>query len=172
MPETPLSEKFAHLDREGLLTLLSVYAHNWLAHDGCWFLTCEKAFGLEQAIALDTETWRNFTVAEAKRIMKAFNLPAGGGLDALATALGYRLYACVNEQSIRREPGALIYEMKACRVQEARRRKGLADFPCKPVGLVEYGGFASTIDRRIITECLRCPPDDCRGGYCIWRFTI
>jgi Family of unknown function (DUF6125) len=172
MSTEKLQEKFAHLDREGLLKLLSVYAHNWLAHDGCWFLACEKRYDLETAIELDTESWRQFTVAEAKRIMRTFDIAPGGGLDALQKAVGYRLYACVNEQDVRREGDALIYEMKDCRVQTARRRKNLADFPCKPVGLVEYGGFAKTIDPRIQTECLRCPPDDCDGGACIWRFTI
>jgi hypothetical protein len=167
-----IREKFAHLDREGLLKLISTYAHNWLAHDGCWFLACEEKYGLNTAIEIDTASWRRFTVAEAKRIVKEFAIPAGGGLDALEKALGLRLYACVNEQTIRREGDALFYEMKDCRVQEARRRKGLPDFPCKPVGLVEYAGFAETIDPRLATECLRCPPDDCAGGYCRWRFTL
>lgn len=27
-----------NLSREELLKLIEVYAKNWLAHDGCWFL--------------------------------------------------------------------------------------------------------------------------------------
>ena len=172
MSDQRIAAKFAHLDRDGLLKLLSVYAHNWLAHDGCWFLACEKRYDLQPAIELDTDSWRQFTVAEAKRIMKVFDIAPGGGLDALEKAVAYRLYACVNEQKIRREGDALIYEMKDCRVQTARRRKGLPDFPCKPVGLVEYGGFAATIDPRLRTQCLQCPPDDCGDANCIWRFTL
>ncbi len=167
-----MSDKFAHLDREELIKLLSVYAHNWLAHDGCWFLACEEKYNMETAIELDTASWKRFTVAEAKRIMKTFDIPPGGGLDALEKALGFRLYSCVNTQEASREDGALIYRMKECRVQTARRRKGLPDFPCKPVGIVEYSGFASTIDPAIKTECLRCPPDDCGDEACTWRFSI
>lgn len=172
MPADDLERKYAHLDRADLLKLLSVYAHNWLAHDGCWFLAAEERFGLETAIELDIESWRRFTIAEAKRIMKEFAIPPGGGLEALEKAVAYRLYACVNEQELRREGEALVYEMKVCRVQEARRRKGLPDFPCKPVGLVEYAGFAQAIDERIETQCLQCPPDDPGQGYCRWRFTV
>ena len=172
MSLSKLEKQFAHLDRGGLLKLLSVYAHDWLAHDGCWFLAVEEKFGLETAIEMDIASWRRFTVAEARRIMKTFDIAEGGGLDALREALGYRLYACVNEQEFRESGGALVYEMKRCRVQDARRRKKLADFPCKPVGLVEYGGFAETVDPRIRTECIRCPPDDCGEGACIWRFTL
>ncbi|MDP8223258.1 MAG: DUF6125 family protein [Candidatus Lernaella stagnicola] len=172
MSQEKLQQKFAHLDREGLLKLLSVYAHNWLAHDGCWFLACENRDDLETAIELDIESWRQFTVAEAKRIMRTFDIAPGGGLKALEKAVSYRLYACVNEQEISWDGDALIYHMRDCRVQTARRRKGLADFPCKPVGMVEYGGFARTIDPRIETECIQCPPDDCGETACIWRFTL
>jgi hypothetical protein len=67
----------------------------------------------------------------------------------------------------------LRFEMNDCRVQSARKRKGLPDFPCKPVGLVEYAGFASTIDPRIQTRCLACPPDPHPETYwCAWEFTL
>jgi hypothetical protein len=63
--------------------------------------------------------------------------------------------------------------MNDCRVQAARRRKGLPDFPCKPVGLVEYGNFASSIDPRFLTECIACPPDPHPDQYwCAWKFTL
>jgi len=167
-----MQDRFPELDRKGLLKLLSVYANNWLAHDGCWFLACEEKFGLDAAIGLDIASWRRFTTAEAARIMKTFEIQQGSGLDALEKALRYRLYACVNEQEIRREEEALIYHMKDCRVQSARRRKGLPDFPCKPVGIMEYSGFAETIDQRIKTECIQCPPDDCGNEACTWRFNL
>lgn len=164
---------FSTLSREDLLKLLDVYAKNWLAHDGSWFLALEETFGLETAIEMDIRAWERFSVAEARRIMKAFDIPEGGGLEALERALKYRLYAAVNEQATRwTEDGALEFRMIECRVQSTRRRKGLPDFPCKAVGLVEYSRFASTIDPRIRTECLFCPPDPVGEAYCAWRFTL
>ena len=63
--------------------------------------------------------------------------------------------------------------MKGCRVQEARRRKGLPDFPCKSVGIVEFGEFAKAVDERITVECLQCPPDELgTGEFCKWSFKI
>ncbi|MFW6388348.1 MAG: DUF6125 family protein, partial [Desulfohalobiaceae bacterium] len=57
--------------------------------------------------------------------------------------------------------------------QSARKRKGLADYPCKSVGLVEYGYFATAIDSRIQTECIGCPPDEHpEDWFCAWRFRI
>ena len=66
-----------------------------------------------------------------------------------------------------------VFKMKACRVQEARQRQNLPDFPCKPVGLVEYSNFAKIIDPRIITRCIACPPDKHpKDFWCAWEFFI
>ena len=56
--------------KKDLLDLITDAAKNWLAHDGLWFLSVEKKFGLKTAIEMDCEAWKKFTVVEAKRIMK------------------------------------------------------------------------------------------------------
>jgi hypothetical protein len=129
---------------------------------------------MESAMARDAEAWERFTAIEAQRVMKRLSLAPGGGLDALAQALDHRLYALLNRQESERvAPERLVFRMRECRVQTARKRKGLPDFPCKPVGLVEYAGFARTIDPRIETRCLRCPPDEHPEDYfCAWEFTL
>jgi hypothetical protein len=63
--------------------------------------------------------------------------------------------------------------MLDCRVQSARKRKGLADHPCKSVGIVEYTEFAKTIDPRITTRCIACPPDvHPEEFWCAWEFSL
>ena len=164
-----------HLSREELLLLIDAHAKSWLAHDGCWFLAAEEKYGMDVAIELDKRSWERFSPAEARRIMKTFNIPEGGGLDALEKALGYRLYATVNKQHAEREnEHTLTFKMTECRVQSARRRKGLPDFPCKRVGIIEYTTFARAIDPRIQTRCLQCPPDNPSDPSCTcaWEFTI
>jgi len=123
---------------------------------------------------LDAKAWEKFTELEAKRIMKRINLPEGGGIPALVQALRLRLYAHINVQEISEvTAGRLVFRMSSCRVQEARERQGLAPFPCKPVGIVEYGGFARTIDPRIETRCLTCPPDPrAENTWCAWEFIL
>lgn len=154
--------------------MLEDAAKLWLAHDGLWFQEIEKAFGIEKAIELDKNAWERFTVIEAKRIMARHNIPANGGLKALKTALGYRLYAYVNVQDIVEEsPTSFLFRMKDCRVQSARQRQGMQPFPCQEVGIVEYSLFAQTIDPAIKTECVGCPPDPKHPDYwCAWRFSI
>ncbi|CAA7602519.1 Hypothetical protein DEACI_3198 [Acididesulfobacillus acetoxydans] len=162
------------LTRDQALLLLTDLAKRWLAHDGLWFQSIEKARGMDEAIFHDTEAWRKFTVIEANRIKEFMALPENGGLQALERALNFRLYAFINQQEILHpNEKTLILHMTNCRVQSARQRKGLPDFPCKPVGEVEYSLFASTIDSRIKTRCLACPPDPHPAEFfCGWEFTL
>lgn len=150
------------------------FAKRWLAHDGLWFLSVEKNFGIDNAIKCDIEAWAQLTVLEANRIMEILKIKPGGGLDALEQCLKLRLYAFLNEQEIERpDKKTLIFRMKECRVQAARQRKGLEFFQCKPVGLVEYTNFAKTVDPRIETRCIGCPPDPIPPDWhCAWEFSI
>ena len=165
---------FDSMGREDLLQALEMFAKNWLAHDGCWFLAAEERLGMEAAIELDTRSWERFAAAEANRIMTTFGVPHQGGLEGLEKALGLRLYAVINAQRVEWSEGRkrLRFFMDICRVQETRRRKGLPDFPCKSVGIVEFETFARTIDSRIRTTCLHCPPEAEAGQYCGWEFSV
>ncbi len=64
------------MGREDLLRALEMFAKNWLAHDGCWFLAAEERFDMETAIELDAGSWKRFASAEARRIMTTFDIPA------------------------------------------------------------------------------------------------
>jgi len=162
------------MSKEELYDLLADAARNWLAHDGLWFQEVERECGLETAMKLDSQAWKVFTVIEARRIMERLTMKPGGGIPALVEALGFRLYAHVNEQVVTEVTDSrCVFTMKSCRVQLARQRKGLPDFPCKPVGMVEYAGFARTIDPRLEARCLVCPPDEHPAdAWCSWEFVI
>ncbi|MFC2141049.1 DUF6125 family protein [Acidobacteriota bacterium] len=168
-------EKIEDLSREDLLELARIYAKNWLAHDGCWFLAAEQKYGMDVAIELDIASWQNFTIIEARRLIDFLQLGENSGIEGLKKALRFRLYATINEDeiSVSENGKTLEYRVKTCRVQAARRTKGLADFPCKSVGIVEYSNFAKTIDGRFDTECTSCPPEITNPDYyCTWQFTL
>lgn len=162
------------MSREDLLRALEMFAKNWLAHDGCWFLAAEERLGMQSAIELDAMAWARFAVTEANRIMSTFGIPASGGLQALERALQLRQYALINSQRTEwsDDGKTLRFFMDVCRVQETRRRKSLPDFPCKSVGVVEFEMFARAIDPRIHTRCLHCPPESPGRKYCGWEFTM
>jgi hypothetical protein len=165
---------YKDLSKEELVELIRDAALNWLTHDGLWFRAVEDEFDMDTALKIDRKAWESFTVIEAKRIMKRLKLEQGGGIPALVKALQFRLYAHINRQEIKEASDRrCIFQMKSCRVQEARSTQGLPDFPCKSVGIIEYSGFARTIDPRIKTTCLTCPPDTHPPGlWCAWEFRI
>jgi hypothetical protein len=162
------------LTKGEILDLLEDAAKNWLAHDGLWFRAVEDKFGLDTAMELDAIAWKRFTVIEARRIMQRLGIEPGGGIPALIQCLDFRLYARINVQEVLEASRTrCVFRMNGCRVQDARKRQGLPDFPCKPVGIVEYSGFAKTVDPRIETRCLVCPPDPHPEDiWCAWEFTI
>jgi hypothetical protein len=162
------------LPKEKLLALLGDLGRNWLAGDGIWFQAVEARDGIWDAKRCNDSCWVRFSPFEAWSVRRFLNLPEAPGLSGLKQALGFRLYAGINTQSIVEEgPGSLLFRMDDCRVQATRKSKGLPDYPCKSAGLVEYRAFAETIDPRIRTECVACPPDDHPAEwFCAWRFTL
>jgi len=149
-------------------------AVNWLANDGVWFQAVEFTKGMNDAKRCNDSCWAHFSPFEAWSVKRMLKLPENSGLVGLKKALQFRLYAFVNEQSFVEETeSSFVFRMDECRVQNARKRKGLDDYPCKSGGLVEYATFAETIDARIKTECICCPPDKHPEEYfCAWKFSL
>jgi hypothetical protein len=162
------------LDRDRLLELLRVYARNWLAHDGCWFLGLEEELGHDTARKYNNKAWERYAPLEAARLLEFLGRKPGEGLDALAEALSFRQYASINRQTLERpDERTLVFRMNQCRVQETRKRKGLPDYACKAAGEIEFRGFARGVDPRIVTRCIGCPPDEHPPEWwCAWEFTL
>lgn len=169
-----LPTSLVNMPTDRLDELLKSTAINWLANDGVWFQAVEFSSSMKEAKGCNDACWVHFSPFEGQSIKNLLHLPENPGLDGLKKALNFRLYACINTQSIVEEgPDSFVFQMNECRVQVARKRKNLDDYPCKSAGIVEYTNFARAIDSRIQTACVGCPPDDHpEGWYCAWRFTI
>lgn len=168
-----INPELEKLSRDELIELIEIYSKHWLAMDGVWFQSVEAKYGMDEAMRHDENIWRQFTVIEANRIKQFLKLPENSGVEGLAKALKYRLYANINRDEIIVEGNTVIFRTLDCRVQNARAKKGMAFHPCKSVGMIEYGGFAQTIDSRFETECLSCYPEETdKTCNCAWKFTL
>lgn len=166
-------ERIRSLSKEQMVDMIEILAKNNNALDGIWFQSIESELGMDEAIHHDIEVWKRFTVSEGRRIKKFLGLEDHPGLDGLEQAFTYKSTTLANVYEIIREENELIFRIVDCRVQNARERKGMDFHPCKPVGLVEYGGFAAAIDDRSSCECLSCFPDmNDATCNCSWKFTI
>lgn len=172
--ENGIPKPLLDLPHEALIALKENMAINWLANDGVWFQSVEFSRGMFDAKRCNDSCWSNFSPFEAWSVKQFLGLSDNAGLEGLKKALQFRLYATINRQSIIDEsPTSFVFQMNDCRVQTARKRKGLEDYPCKSGGMAEYPTFAEAIDPRIKTECIGCPPDKHpEEWYCAWRFSI
>ncbi len=162
------------LPDETLNSLRENVAANWLANDGIWFQAVEFSCSMKDAKQCNDSCWAKFSPVEAWSIKRILNMPEQPGLEGLKQALQFRLYAFINKQSFTDETSkSFAFRMNDCRVQSARKRKGLDDYPCKSAGIIEYTTFAEAIDSRIKTECICCPADQHPDEwYCAWKFYI
>jgi hypothetical protein len=169
-----IPEPLLNLPQEKLEKLIEGLAVNWLAGDGVWFQTVESRHGMLEAKRCNDSCWAWFSPFEAWSVKRLLNLPEQSGIEGLKKALQLRMYAKINVQTIIDEsPNSILFKMNDCRVQAARKKKGMDDYPCKSAGMVEYTNFARAIDSRIKTECIGCPPDaHPEEWFCAWRFYI
>ncbi|PID40704.1 MAG: cytosolic protein [Proteobacteria bacterium] len=171
--ENGLPKPLLEMPAEKLEALIDAVSVNWLANDGVWFQGVEFAHGMNDAKRCNDSCWGHFSPFEADTIARVLELGPNAGLEGLEKALKFRVYARINTQSFEKEGDSVVFKMNVCRVQAARQRKGLDDYPCKSGGLVEYARFAETIDPRIQTECVGCPPDTHPPEwFCAWRFWL
>lgn len=162
------------LSREELVALLEITAKDLIALDGTWFQSLETEQGMDVAMEHDRNAWKSFVPREARRLKKLLDLPDECGLAGLAKALPLRCTSIANNWELEWEDErTLVFRVTDCRVQNARERKGMGFHLCKSVGILEYAGFASSLDDRISCECVSCYPDITDDACnCAWRFSI
>lgn len=172
--EGGIPKALASKSREELLLLLADIAKTWVTSDGLWFQAVEFSSGMEDAKFVNDTCWSHFARMEAFKIRNYLQIGSREGLKALKRSLRFRIYSTINANTAAWDKdGSLLFTMTECRVQSARRRRGLDDYPCKSAGIIEYVEFAKGIDGRIVTECVSCPPDRVPDeAFCTWRFRI
>lgn len=161
-------------DQEMLDKLASALRSAWLAADGVWFQAVESRDGMNTAKRVNDTCWSRFSALEARRAKDILQLPDNGGIAALKAALQVRMYAHLNKwEFIEETENSIIFRMTDCRVQSARKRKGMEDYPCKSGGITEYTSFSREIDSRLRCECVGCPPDRHPEEWvCSWKFIL
>jgi hypothetical protein len=168
-----LPSQLLKLEEEKLNDLLKATSISWLANDGIWFQSVEFKRNMIDAKRCNDSCWAQFSPIEAYFIKRFLNLEDNCGLKGLEEALKFRLYAFINKQTIKWSDNTLILEMNDCRVQNARKKKQLEEYPCKSGGWAEFSRFAESIDSSIKTEIIACPPDSHSDEFfCAWRFFI
>ncbi|MFH0959529.1 MAG: DUF6125 family protein [Pseudomonadota bacterium] len=129
----------ANMSHSELLALIKDIAKNWVAGDGLWFQAIEGSEGMASAKNVNDSCWSIFARLESFKILNFFGVKGNGGLDTLEKALRFRIYSSINAHASEIDSeGNLLFRMTECRVQQARRRKGMEAYCCKSAGITEW----------------------------------
>jgi len=95
------------------------------------------------------------TMTDLRDVGKAFLLsPVWGNLGGKVAVKGDRCRMSVTD----------------CRPQKSRRRKGLPELACRPVGEAFFEGFLKGLNPDLRFRCVTCPPDArAEDLWCSWE---
>ena len=167
-------ERLGEMDKDKLLELFRMQIKNIWRVDGLYFQGIEKRFGVEAATEIDKETWRILAKIEARDLKKLYGVDKVEEIKMFMEMLlntSWALYQTKKKVEINGDTG--VFKVVSCRVQEARLKKGLGVFPCKPVRLGYLEEFAREMNPDIKVEVVSCPPDEKDSEFwCGWRFIL
>jgi len=166
--------KLERLPKRTLIALARAYARNWQTLDGLWFQNVEAECGLEVAVRLDLKNWEKQARIEAERLKEALGIEKGG-LTSVLTVLSFMSWQLVSplfeieEESSNR----VVFCYRHCPVQEARKKKGKPEFPCKNMKLTLLSEVASVVEPKAKVRCIFCPPDPRSDEvWCKWELAL
>ena len=159
-PDIP-TEKLVELCSRSLYTV-----------DGLWFTAIERECGFDVALKLDIAVWRDFGLAQARRVKNSFAIKDENPVRVVTRILqSDPVMVIFKPQIIALTDKKAVFRCTNCPPQKARIRDGRGEFPCKEVGIAYFEGFAQVIGGGVKLSCLVCPPDAHPPDYwCEWQF--
>jgi hypothetical protein len=170
----PVDAELARLSKETLIELVKMYSRNWLTCDGLWFSGVEEHYGTDAALEIDIGMWKVQSKVEARRLKEILAIPEGGGIDAVLRAIVLMSWSPgFGGYEIARTETKAILTCRHCPPQEARIRRGVGVFACRPTFENGFRNVAHIIDPRVRVECKICPPGPRPPGiWCQWEFRL
>lgn len=160
------------MTREELERYIEFMLWQYRVVDGYWFMAVEDEYGLEAAVKLNEKIWGRIGARAARDIKERFKIE-GEGVSAVMEALSYFPWSLITKFEVEKSEGGVVLRVPSCPPQEARVRLERGEFPCKPMQIAEFSGFAKEIDERVEVICRYAPPDPHpKDVWCEWEFRL
>jgi hypothetical protein len=162
----------SRLPRKKLLDLMYFQIRNIWRVDGLYFLGIEKEFGTQAASKIDEECWRIMGALEARQLKDILRVKEWS-VPRIIEAL--RLTSWALDQQHRKlvvQKDRAVFRVVSCSTQLTRLKKGLTEFPCRPVREGYLKTFAKELNPSVEVTCRVCPPGPHSDEtWCEWEFT-
>jgi hypothetical protein len=160
------------LPRKKLLDLMYLQIRNIWRVDGLYFLGIEKSFGTNSASRIDEECWKMMGAVEARQLKEIVRVKEWS-IPRIMEALRLTSWALdQRNKAIKVKKERAIFRVVSCNTQLTRIRKGLPEFPCRPVREGYLKAFAQELNRGINVTCKVCPPGPHPADtWCEWEFS-
>ncbi len=167
-----IASELRGLPKESLMELIEMYSRNWLTCDGLWFSGVEEQYGTAAALEIDVRMWKIQSRVEARRIKEILRIPEGGGVDAVLRAIGLMSWSPgFGGYDVERAGEGALLTCTRCPPQEARIKRGVGEFACRPTFEFGFQNVADVIDPRVKVACKICPPGPHPEAiWCQWEF--
>jgi hypothetical protein len=163
---------FDQMSAPELRQYLQFLLRHYRQMDSFWYIYLAEQYGEEAADRINEKVWGRVAGLGARDILERFDIKKRG-LEGFIQALHYWPWHILVGYQCERQADSVILTVPSCPTQEARLKRGLAEYHCKDMHRQEFGCFAKEIDQRIETECLFAPPDPHPPEmFCKWRFYL